>query len=248
LIDLETPLNAKGKSPSSPPKILLKPGLSISLVVKTDLTREINDIRTSTLHDMNGKKIIIAQPDPELSAIRLNKSIIISFLNLEKEKTVRYGFQARIVEFVKEYKLSSSQSASAIILQQNSTPQPYDLRMFYRIHPPSNCGLEISLHNQPLGIIDISIGGSLISATRSQDREFNFEVDKTTKVTLALDENYFNLEAQIRRISYPENQKRSRELVFIALQFINRNPELDRILGIKILEIQRELRSKGLEP
>ena len=79
--------------------------------------------------------------------------------------------------------------------------------MFYRIHPPSNCGLEISVYNQPLGIIDISIGGTLISATRSQDREFNFEAGKTIKVTLALDENQFNLEAQIKRISYPENSK-----------------------------------------
>ncbi len=222
--------------------------MSISLVVNTDFIREINDIRTSTLHDINGKKLIIAQPDPELSAIRLNKGIIVSFLNFEKGKTVRYGFQARIVEFVKEYKLSSSQSASAVILQQNSLPQSYDLRMFYRIHPPSNCGLEISAYNQPLGIINISIGGTLISATHSQDREFNFEVGKTIRITLALDENHFNLEAQIKRISYPDNQKRSRELAFIALQFINRNPELDRVLGVKILEIQRELHSKGLEP
>lgn len=245
---MRAPLKAKGKSPSATPKILLKPGLSISLVVNTDPVREINDIRTSTLHDTNGKRLIIAQTDPELSAVRLNKSIIVSFLNLEKEKMVRYGFQARIVEFIKEYKLSSTQSASAVILHQNSTPRYYDLRMFYRIHPPSNCGLEISINNQPLGIIDISIGGTLISATRSQDREFNFEVGKAIRVTLALDENHFTLEAQIQRISYPESQKRSRELAFIALQFINRNPELDRVLGVKILEIQRDLRSKGLEP
>jgi hypothetical protein len=248
LPDLRTPLNTKKKSTSAAPKFLLKPGLSLSLVVKTDLIREINDIRTSTLHDMNGKNLIVAQPDPELSAIRENHSLIVSFLNLERGRMIRYGFKARIVEFLKEYQLSSSQKAPAIILQQHSLPKPYDLRMFYRIHPPSNCGLEISVYSQPLGIINISIGGTLISATRSQDREFLFEAGRSIKVTLTIEENQFPLEAQIKRISYPENPKKGHELVFIALQFINRDQELDRVLSLKIFEIQRELRSKGLEP
>jgi hypothetical protein len=248
LRDLQEPINSQKKPSSTKPEALLKPGLSISLVINTDIIREINDIRTSTLHDIIGKKLIIAQPDPALSAIRLNKIITISFLGLEGGKPVRYGFRARIVEFVKEYQLSSSQKAPAIVLQQQTIPEHYNLRMFYRIHPPSNCGLEISVYKHPLGIIDISIGGTLVSATRSQHREFNFEEGQTIQVILTLDENHFILEAEIKRISYPENKKRSRELVFIALQFINRDRELDRIMGVKLFEIQRDLRSKGLEP
>ncbi len=64
---------------------------------------------------------------------------------------------------------------------------------------------------------------------------------KTIKITLVLDERSFNLDAQIKRISFPDSQKWNRELVFLALQFFNRDLELDRILGRKILDIQREL-------
>jgi hypothetical protein len=244
---LQESLNAKKKPSSTKPKIIIKPGLSLSLVVKADLIRETYDIRTSIIHDINGKKLIIAQPEPALSAIRLNKTITISFLNVEQEKSVRYGFQSRIVEFVKEYQLSSSQTAAAIIVEQLTIPEPYNLRMFYRIQPPSNYGLQISIYDQPMGIINISIGGALISATRSQHNEFKFEIGKTIRIVLTLDEQPFHLKAQIKRISYPENQKWSRDLFFIALQFEDRTRELDRILGGKLLDVQRELRSKGLE-
>jgi hypothetical protein len=248
LSDLEALLNGKKKSPSATPKILLKPGLSIRLVVRTDLIREIHDIRTSIIHDYKGKRLIIAQPDPALSAIRLNKTITISFLNIEQGKPVRYGFQARIIEILKEYQLSSSQTAPAIVLQQETIPEHYNLRMFFRIQPPSNCGVEISIFGQPIGIINISIGGALISATRSQHTEFNFEIGKTINLTLTLDDQQFDLKAQIKRISYPDNQRWGHELIFIALQFEKRTQEFDRILGGKLLDIQRELHSKGLEP
>ncbi len=242
------PLNTKNKPSSSKPKIFLKPGVSISLVVNTDIIREINDIRTSIIHDIKGDKLIIAQTDPALSTSRQNKTIIISFLTDDRENPVRYGFQAKIIEFIQEYRLSSSQTAPAITVQQKSAPERYNLRMFYRIQPPTDYGLKVSVNGQPMEIIDISIGGAIVSATRAQDREFNFETGKTVKVTLFLDGQNFNLEAQIKRIIFPDDQKWSRELVFIALQFSDRNLELDRFLGGKIIEIQRELRSKGLEP
>jgi hypothetical protein len=233
---------------SKKPMALLKPGMSLSLVVNTNIIRGINDIRSSTLHDISGGKLILAQTDPLLSTAYLNKNIIISFLEEEKKNPVRYGFHANIIEFVKEYRLSSSQTAPAIVVLQKTVPERYNLRLFYRIHPSSDFGLQISIDDQPMGIIDISIGGAIISATLRQNRQFKFVTGKTIKVTLTLDEQHFDLEALIKRISFPDFQKWNRELVFIALQFCDRTLELDRALGGKILYIQRELRSKGMEP
>jgi hypothetical protein len=227
---------------------LLKPGLSISLVVNSNMIREINDIRTSTLHDIIGGKFILAQTDPLLLTTHINKSIIISFLTEEKENPVRLGFQAKIIDFIKEYRLSSSQTAPAIVVLQKTVPERYNLRMFYRIQPPSNCGLQISFSGQQMGIIDISIGGAIVSTMIRQEHEFNFEPGKTIKVTLTVDERNFNLAALIKRKSFPDKHKWSRNLVFIALQFCDRTLELDRVLGGKILDIQREFRSKGLDP
>jgi hypothetical protein len=223
----------------------LKPGLPISLIVNTNFIREINDIRTSIIHDIIGKKLIIAQTDPALSTSRQEETITISFLTSEKRNPARYGFQAKIVDFIKEYQLSSSQTVPAIVVIQKTTPEYYNLRMFYRIQPPGDFGLLMSIFGQPVSIIDISIGGAIAGVLPNPDLNFSFETGKTVKVALTIDDENFDLEADIKRISYPEDRKWRRDLKFVAMEFCSRTPELNRVLGEKILSIQRELRSKG---
>ena len=226
---------------------VIKPGLAIDLVVNTHLIREVNDIRTSTIYDINGKKLIIAQTDPGLLTSQLNQDIIISFLIDEKGNSVRYGFQAKIVNFIREYRVSSSQTSPAIVVTQKTVPELYNLRMFYRIQPPNQYGLQIALFDQPVGIMDISLGGAIVKVTINQHHEFNLETGKIIKVTLMIDDQNFNLEAQIKRKLFQEDKTWSREMEFIALQFLNRTLELDRVLEGKLLDIQRKLRSKRLE-
>jgi hypothetical protein len=226
----------------------LKPGLPINLIVNTNFIREINDIRTSIIHDIIGKKLIIAQTDPALSTSLQDQTITISFLASEKENSPRYGFQATIVDFIKEYQLPSSQTVPAIVVMQKSVPEYYNLRTFYRIQPPGDFGLLMSIFGQPVSIMEISIGGAIAGASPNFDLEYIFETGKTLKITLTIDDEDFHLEAQIKRISYPEDQKWGRDLKFVAMEFYGRTPELDRALGEKIINIQREIRSQGLEP
>jgi hypothetical protein len=227
---------------------LLKPGLTLSLVVNTDNIRWVNDIRTSTIHDISGKEIIIAQTDPCLLTSQLNKSIVVSFLTHEKGDPTRYGFRARIAEFLNDYRLSSSQTVPAVVLEQNTIPRLYNLRMFYRLQPPSRAGLYLSIFEQPVSVIDISLGGALVGVTADQDRFFRFEPGNIIKMTLTIDGETYELEARIQRISSQENPRRDKKLVIIACQFSDRPSNFDQVLGRKILDIQRELRSKGFEP
>ncbi len=227
---------------------LLKPGLTLSLVVNTDNIRWVNDIRTSTIHDISGKEIIIAQTDPCLLTSQLNKSIVVSFLTYEKGIPIRYGLRAKIAEFLNGYQLSSSQTVPAVILLQNTIPRLYNLRMFYRIHPSSNAGLHLSIYGQPVTIFDISLGGVLVGVTADQDRSFGFETGNIIKITLTIDGQPHVLEVRIQRISSQKNPGRSKKMVIIACQFSDRPSTFDQVLVRKILDIQRELRSKGLEP
>jgi hypothetical protein len=223
----------------------LKPGLPINLIVNTNLIRETNDIRTSIIHDIIGKKLIIAQTDPAISTVQQNDTITVSFLTDEKDNPARYGFQATIVDFIKEYQLSSSQTVPAIVVMQKSVPESYNLRTFYRIQPLGDIGLLMSIFGQPVSIMEISIGGAIAGASPNFDLEFSFDTGKTLKVTLTIDDEDFHLEAQIKRIFYPEDQNWGRDIKFVAMEFCGRTPELDRALGEKIISIQRELRSKG---
>jgi hypothetical protein len=210
----------------------IRPGTAISLVVNSNVIREINDIRTSMVYDQAGKKLIIAQTDPFLLSDNKGKTITISFLTLEKGEPIRYGFQAKLVELIRDYALNPSQSVPAVVVVQKTGLEPYNLRMFYRIQPPSDFGLWMSIFDQPVSIIDVSIGGAIAAAPAVPAPDFKYEIEGLLKVTLTIDD---------------ENPKGRRTLQIVAMEFCDRTPELDRTLGEKILNIQRELRSKGLE-
>jgi hypothetical protein len=248
VLDLPEPQRTDKKPSSTKPLTSLKPGLSLKLVVNTNSIRETNDIRTSALQDISEGKLILAQTDPALSSRYLTQSIIISFLTEEKEKPVRYGFQARIIEFINEYPLSPSQTGPTIVVRPESDPERFNLRTFYRVHPTGEIGLQISINGQPVEVIDISMGGAIICLIRDYYHKVMFEIGKTIDIILTLNHQAFDLEAEIKRINLPDQQKWSRDVMFVALQFCDLTLELDRVLGEKIIEIQREQRSRGLDP
>jgi PilZ domain len=223
---------------------ILKIRLTIDLIVDPDIIREVYDIRTSTIYDISGKKIIIAQTEPRLSTPELNKGIIVSFLTHEKDIPTRYGFQAKIINFIEEYRLFSSQIEPAIVIEQNTIPKHYNLRRYYRISPPDNSGLHIYTYGQPVVLADISLGGALVGITVNQDLEFMFEVGQIVKITLTIDNENYDLKAEIKRISYPEKPGQSQNLGMMACEFRNRTPEFDQALEKKLIHIQRELRFK----
>jgi len=214
----------------------LKPRSPIDLVVEPDTFRGVNDIRTSTVFDIVGKKVVIAQTEPRLSISHGRKGLIISFLTMEKGIQHRYGFQAKIINVIEDYQMASSGIQPAILLEQISLPKPYNLRMYYRISPPLNSGFQISVSGQPGNIIDISLGGTLLGMTISQELEGQFEVGQMVKIALNIDENKFDLEAEIKRLIFPEN----RPIIMIACEFQKRTRLLEQILERKLLYLQRQ--------
>jgi hypothetical protein len=221
--------------------------MAISLVVNSNAIREINDIRSSTVYDQEGKKLIIAQTEPMLLSDYQGKSITVSFLIQEKGNPVRYGFQAKIVKLLRDYPLNPSQQVPAVALVQRSLPEQYNLRMFYRIQPPSEFGLWMHIFDQPVSIIDISIGGAIISASSEISAGCKFEIEGLLNVSLVIDDERFELQAKIKRLPLPDYPRGGRSIQMVAMEFCDRTPELDRALGEKILNIQRQIRSKGLE-
>jgi hypothetical protein len=224
----------------------IRPGMTVSLVVNTNILKEINDIRNSTVYDQQGRNLIVAQTEPILSSEALGKTVVVSFLTYEKGKPVRYGFQAKVLELLQAYPLNPTQTVSAVALVQKTSPEPYNLRMYYRVQPPGEFGLLMYLFDQPLGIIDISLGGALVSAPVNPIPGFKYEIGGLLRLTLEIDNERFSLQAKIKRLNLPEGHRARRDLQFVAMEFLDRSPELDRALGEKILSIQRELSARGL--
>jgi len=220
----------------------IRPGLPVKIAVDTDHIKETTDVRNSIIFDIVEKHLIIAQTEPPISKSRINKTIAVTYLAKENREVVRYGFDATIVDIVKNYELSASKRTQAVILSIKSIPVQYNLRFFFRAEPASNSSISMSIDGKYVNILDISIGGAKIS----HKRELKFQTGKIIDLKLSIDSNILDLNAVIVRTWEPREERMAKSLGFVALEFINTNMQFKNMLGKKIISIQRELRSKEI--
>jgi c-di-GMP-binding flagellar brake protein YcgR len=220
----------------------IRPGLSIRIVVDINHIKETTDVRNSIIFDIVEKKLIVAQTDPQILKNKINNTISVTYLAKEDREAVRYGFDATVVDIVKDYELSANNRTQAVILLKKSNPVEYNLRFFFRAQPPANSGISMSIHEKPVNILDISIGGAKIS----HNRELKLESGQTLELKLSIDGAPFNINATVVRTWRPREERMVKSLEFVALEFINTNMQFKNMLGKKIISIQRELRSKEI--
>lgn len=216
----------------------IKPGMNINMIVSIDHLREIVDVKNSTIHDVEGKRMIVAQTDPPISRTNLDKEMFVTFMEKGPAGPSRYGFFARIVDFVKDYELKSSQKVQAIIMKKTGEVEEYNLRMFYRLEPPSDCGIVISMEGRKVNLIDISIGG----AKFSHEKIHPFQPNETVKMMIEVAGNKTGIEAMVLRVWEPENEKIRKTIAFASVQFIEIDAQLKNTLARKIRDIERDMR------
>jgi hypothetical protein len=221
----------------------IKPGMSINMIINIDNRKEIVETKNSIVHDMVGNKIIIAQTDPPISRTKTNREVYATYLEKEGGRAVRYGFPAKIVEFIKDFELSSLEKTQAVVLLREGLREPYNLRMFYRLEPPSNCGIDIFVNGIKVGILDISIGG----ASFSHNKIYPFKMNEETKIILVIGERASQIESKVVRVWEPENENVKRSLEFVSIQFLDMNGHIKNELGRKIQDVERDLRYKEIE-
>jgi hypothetical protein len=216
--------------------------LLIEIVLDTDLRREITDVRSSTIYDIADTRLIIAQSDPPIPKNLLNKPATITYLVEENTVSVRYGFEAVFTGFITDYKLPSSQVTEAIKILRISNPEQYNLRLLYRVEPPSGSGIEVFIDGNKTNILDISIGGCKISLNGL----YSPEAGAIVKAMLMIDGSRFEVDATIVRKWQLDDASMATGLDFVAMEFINVRAGLRNVLAGKILDIQRKLGRKQL--
>jgi hypothetical protein len=221
----------------------IKPGMTVNLIINIDYRREIVETKNSIVHDVTGERIVIAQTDPPISRTNINKEVFATYLEKEAGRPARYGFPAKIAEFIKDYELASKQKTQAVVLLREGLREAYNLRMFYRLEPPSNCGIDIFVNGNKVSILDISIGG----ASFSHNKIHSFKENEDTKIILVIGERASQIESKVLRVWEPENEKVKKTLEFVSIQFLDMNGHIKNELGRKIRDIERELRYKETE-
>jgi len=192
----------------------------------------------SMIYDVINRRIIIAQTSPPLTKYSLNKEISLTFLLRKDGQPVRYGVQAKVTDFIRDYKLVSSE-VMAVGLEQMVGQNVYDLRLDYRVRPPVDSNLRIECKGQRLNIIDMSVTGFQFSS-RDKDEP---KIGEELKISLIIDERILDLSAKILKITAPVSHDLT--LHYLGAKFIGNSRDYEQYLMRKIIEIQRKLLVEG---
>jgi hypothetical protein len=222
----------------------VQPGSNIDLVVNVDFAREVIDVRRSLVYDIIEKRIVLSQTNPPVTNKHIGKKFAITYLAKKDDDRVRYGFYGKVMEVLREYELSSSDTVMAIAIDQETDPAEFNVRMYFRVKPGRDSNVSLSIKGEKVNIVDISIGGAKITHLK----ELHIEPLTTIRGILSMDGEDFDVKTKVLRVWEPPGSKKADNLEFMAVKFLDLNKELEDILGKKISQIERATRFKEMFP
>ena len=215
----------------------IAPGLNVKLVVEVDSRTERINARNSTVYDMDGERLVLAQTEPAIGNSMLHKEITVTYLVKEKNGLVRYGFSAVITGFIDYHELTSAREVQALAVRKRANPAPHNIRRCYRVEPTGRSALDMSIYGKRVNILDISLGGV----------RFTYDAGSLELYPIEVVEVQFNIggiicktDATILRTWNREDEGCRRGLSFAAAEFLNMTGIFEQELSRKIYEIERD--------
>ena len=212
------------------------PGSSVDLVLHLDLLKETTEVRRAVIYDTEDNTYTLSQTNPPVKRSSIGMPYHITHLTRQGDQYARYGFEGKLIDIIKDYRLNSYQSVQASIFRRQSGLDMYDLRVHYRVRPGVDWSYTFSLESRPVNLINISLGGALFSHSGKN----KIEVGKTVQVMgQGTDgEQLPGILAKVKRV-WASLESRQTDLEYVAVQFSTRDAGLVRELGREILQTQR---------
>jgi hypothetical protein len=208
----------------------LKPGTGVNIIVAIDMLEEIADVRGATVYDIQGEHVMLSQTNPPFTKRYIEKDISVTYTTGTKDDLSRFGFEGSVVEILQDYPLYSSHVVPAILVKKRSNISQYNLRMQYRVKPRlQDSSLTISMENEKMNILDISIGGALLC-----------HKSPAGKIILSIHGKQFHIDANVLSSYVPSEAGRDTNFEYLRIQFLDIDKSCKRLLGEKIIAIQRE--------
>ena len=213
------------------------PGSSVDLVLHLDLLKETTEVRRAVIYDTEDNTYILSQTTPPLRRSSIGMIYYITHLTRQGEQHIRYGFEWKLIDLIKDYQLNSSQSVQASIFSRQSGLDTYDLRMHYRVKSGIDWVYTFSVESQPVKLLDISLGGALFSHSSKK----RFVLGQAVQVTGqgSDGEQIPQIFAKVKRVWSQTVRSTQTGLEYVAVEFSARDVSLVRELGREILQIQR---------
>jgi hypothetical protein len=169
----------------------IKPGLGVEFMYYADYAKDNISIMRSVIYDVLNRKVILSQAHPTVLKSSLKREIVVTYLTREQGQTARFGFSAIIVDFMNHYELASNERVPAIVIERTGAPERFNIRLNFRLKVPSGRGLKLSMGNQHLNLIDISVGGAKFICTNA----VSLVPHSRIKLTVGFDRQRRDLEA-----------------------------------------------------
>jgi hypothetical protein len=214
----------------------LKPGFNITMLF--EIGDEDKGLKTM-VYDVKGKNIVLSQTSPPMLQSQIGQRVKVSFvIKREGLQDIHLAFAAEIVDFKKNYEISSSQSVPVIMIEQKSDLEEINQRRYCRIKPPKNSNLTVMMADDRISIIDISLGGARLA--QAQD-ERPLQPDQQVKMAFLIDGRLFNTRAKLVRMEERDDGSRPSGLQIFAVRFDSADSEFERFLFKKIMMMERQL-------
>jgi hypothetical protein len=189
------------------------------------------------VYDIIGRRLILSQTSPPLRPSHVKSTLSISYVSKEGTPARRLGFSATLTGLSQDYALVSGVVVPALIVQMTSKPKQISLRKSFRIHPPRDSGISLSVRGWECEIVDISLAGVCFVQGLSLD---DIEPAERLVCSLSIDGKSFPVEARAIRVSKKSSSSH------VAAAFVALGNELQSVLSRKILLLERQQLSRGL--
>jgi hypothetical protein len=206
----------------------IKPGTSVE--IDLDPTSEGSKPLGALVYEVTGKRLILSQTSPPILPPPPKAPLYITYINRKGNRTRRMGFSAVVSGFGDDYALLSGIRVPTIVVDMKREPEEASLRKGFRIRPPSNSGLSLTIHGRNYIIFDISLTGLNFIQPLWQ---LAFKPWDPLECRLNIDGQNYPVKARVVRVSKTSTSRQ------IAAAFISMGKELQPVLSRKILLLER---------
>jgi hypothetical protein len=213
----------------------IRPGSRVEFFYYADYEKENIHVMRSIIYDVIGKKLIMAQSTPSVLRSSIKRNIAVTYLVKQEGKATRLGFPARIIDLVNDYQISSEEAVSAIVVEQEGRPKSFNVRFHFRLRVPSSCDLMLKIEGEKATLVDISIGGAMISGSTAKGLNQHDRI----KTEISFDGQAYPIDAELLRVWSTGAEGRRKDVQFAAMKFLNAPKLFESALGKVILKIER---------
>jgi hypothetical protein len=220
----------------------LKAGASLDIVFENEIMKSNAHCLKAVVYDYEKDLITISQTAPALDRTFLDRRILVTFLVNIERRVLRFGFPARLIDHITNYQISSGTNVEALIIKKYAEPESVDFRLYFRVRIPSESDLSLFFKEEKVNLMDISIGG----AKFTYPKRYIFRSADEVTCTLIIGTTIFNVNAKVRSVKTPSEAAANKNIQYVAVEFNHDDKQMDAQLSKAILDIERDLLSKGM--